>query len=61
VRQRIGQRAKGSEADRVTVIQIPYTETRDRDRPPAPWEVQQRKNLEYVALTRSRRTLTLVA
>jgi superfamily I DNA/RNA helicase len=54
-------RAKGSEADRVTVIQIPYTETRDRDRPPAPWEVQQRKNLEYVALTRSRRTLTLVA
>jgi DNA helicase II / ATP-dependent DNA helicase PcrA len=52
-------RAKGSEASNVTYIQIPYSESRDRDRPPQPWEIQQRKNLRYVALTRSQDTLIL--
>lgn len=53
-------RAKGSEARRVAYIQIPYSEKRDRNRPPQPWESQQRKNLRYVALTRSLDTLTLI-
>jgi superfamily I DNA/RNA helicase len=54
-------RAKGSEARRVTYIQVPYGEKRDKLRPPQPWELQQRKNLRYVALTRSLHWLTLVA
>ncbi|WP_422928620.1 UvrD-helicase domain-containing protein [Singulisphaera sp. PoT] len=54
-------RAKGSEARRVTYIQIPYSEKRDRDRPPQQWELDQRRNLRYVALSRSLETLTLVS
>jgi hypothetical protein len=53
-------RAKGSEARRVHYIQVPYSEKRDKVRPPQPWEVQQRKNLRYVALTRSLDYLNLV-
>jgi superfamily I DNA/RNA helicase len=53
-------RAKGSESRRVFYLQIPYSEKRDAYRPPQPWEVQQRKNLRYVALTRSLSGLYLV-
>lgn len=54
-------RAKGSEAHNVTYIQIPYSEKRDKQRPPQPWELDQRRNLRYVALTRSMHSLTLVS
>jgi DNA helicase-2/ATP-dependent DNA helicase PcrA len=54
-------RAKGSEARRVTYIQIPYSEKRDKARPPQQWERDQRRNLRYVALTRSLESLTLVS
>lgn len=54
-------RAKGSEAKSVSYIQVPYSERRDKVRPPAPWEMQQRRNLRYVALTRSLDSLTLIA
>ncbi len=54
-------RAKGSESHNVTYIQIPYNEKRDKDRPPQPWELSQRRNLRYVALTRSMHSLTLVS
>ncbi len=53
-------RAKGSEARRVAYIQVPFSERRDRLRPPQPWELQQRRNLRYVTLTRSLDTLTLI-
>jgi superfamily I DNA/RNA helicase len=53
-------RAKGSEARNVAYIQIPFSEARDRRRPPQPWELDQRRNLRYVALTRSMERLTLV-
>lgn len=53
-------RAKGSEARDVTYLQIPFSEKRDRERPPQSWELQQRKNLRYVALSRSSHRLTLV-
>lgn len=53
-------RAKGSEAERVAYIQVPYSEKRDRDRPPQPWELDQRRNLRYIALTRSMDELTIV-
>jgi DNA helicase-2/ATP-dependent DNA helicase PcrA len=52
-------RAKGSEARRVTYLQVPYGLRRDRERPPQQWELDQRRNLRYVALTRSLDTLTL--
>lgn len=52
-------RAKGSEARDVTYIQVPYSESRDKKKPPQPWELQQRTNLRYVALTRSLDTLVL--
>lgn len=52
-------RAKGSEAKRVTYLQVPYAEQRDRAKPSPPWEHQQRRNLRYVALTRSMEVLTL--
>jgi DNA helicase-2/ATP-dependent DNA helicase PcrA len=54
-------RAKGSEARNVLYIQIPYGERRDRERPPAQWELDQRRNLRYVALTRSLDSLTLIS
>lgn len=54
-------RAKGSEARSVIYIQVPYGEKRDRERPPQPWELQQRRNLRYVAVTRSLHSLTLVS
>lgn len=53
-------RAKGSEAREVYYIQIPYSVERDKKRPPHPWELQQRRNIEYVALTRSLDSLTLL-
>ena len=53
-------RAKGSEARSVYYIQVPFNEKRDKVRPPQPWEIQQRCNLRYVALTRSLDRLTLV-
>lgn len=52
-------RAKGSEARRVTYIDVPYSAKRDKDRPPQPWELQQRRNLRYVALTRSLHSMTV--
>lgn len=52
-------RAKGSEARRVHYLRVPYSEPRDRDRPVPAWVAQQRRNLEYVALTRSLDHLTL--
>lgn len=54
-------RAKGSEARNVTLIQIPYSQKRDKIRPPKPWQLDQRRNLEYVSKTRSLDTLTLIA
>jgi hypothetical protein len=54
-------RAKGSEARNVTYIQVPYSEKRDRVNPPQDWEISQRRNLRYVALTRSMDRLTLVS
>lgn len=53
-------RAKGSEARRIIYIQIPYGEKRDKQRPPQQWERDQRRNLRYVAVTRSLHSLTLV-
>ncbi len=53
-------RAKGSEARNVLYIQVPYGEKRDRERPPQQWELDQRRNLRYVALTRSLHSLTLI-
>jgi superfamily I DNA/RNA helicase len=53
-------RAKGSEARSVYYIQIPYSEKRDARRPPQQWELDQRRNLRYVALTRSMDSLTLI-
>ena len=53
-------RAKGSEARNVFYIQIPYGEKRDKLRPPQQWELDQRRNLRYVALTRSLHSLTLI-
>ncbi len=52
-------RAKGSEARSVVYIQVPYGQKRDRERPPQQWELDQRRNLRYVALTRSLHSLTL--
>ena len=49
-------RAKGSEAERVFFVDAPHT----RD-PATPVEAQQRENLRYVALTRSKRVLYLIA
>jgi superfamily I DNA/RNA helicase len=54
-------RAKGSEAERVLLINIPYSEKRDKLKPPQPWEIQQRNNLSYVALTRSTQSLTIAS
>lgn len=54
-------RAKGSEARNVTYIQVPYSEKRDRIDPPKQWEINQRRNLRYVAVTRSSDKLTLVS
>lgn len=48
-------RAKGSEADRVFLLDIPYTREPRQD-----WEHDQRRNLRYVALTRSRQSLWLL-
>ena len=52
-------RAKGSEAETVIYLDVPYPLKRDRTRPPQAWELQQRRNLRYVALTRSLNTMTL--
>jgi DNA helicase-2/ATP-dependent DNA helicase PcrA len=54
-------RAKGSEAKRVLYIQVPYSEAKDRVKPPQQWERDQRRNLRYVALTRSLDSLTLLS
>jgi DNA helicase II / ATP-dependent DNA helicase PcrA len=54
-------RAKGSEAERVHLIDIPFSEFRDKIRPPADWELAQRRNLKYVALTRSKSHLSLLS
>jgi DNA helicase II / ATP-dependent DNA helicase PcrA len=54
-------RAKGSEAERVHLIDIPFSEFRDKLRPPADWELAQRRNLRYVALTRSKFHLSLLS
>lgn len=53
-------RAKGMEARDVFYLQPEKETERDRKRPPQDWEVQQRRNIEYVALTRSLHSLTLV-
>lgn len=53
-------RAKGSEARRVMFLDVPYSAKRDRERPPQPWELQQRANLRYVALTRSLHSLSIL-
>ena len=53
-------RAKGSEARRVFFVDVPYSEARDKKRPPSPWELRQRENLRYVALTRSLNSLYFV-
>lgn len=47
-------RAKGLEADSVFYLKCPMRE------PKADWEVQQQRNLHYVGLTRSKRSLTFV-
>jgi DNA helicase-2/ATP-dependent DNA helicase PcrA len=49
-------RAKGSEARRVLFLDKPYCDRK----PPAAWEADQRRNLRYVALTRSLQSLTLI-
>jgi DNA helicase II / ATP-dependent DNA helicase PcrA len=54
-------RAKGSEARNVAYLQIPFGEARDKLRPPPRWELDQRRNLRYVALSRSFDSLTLVS
>lgn len=54
-------RAKGSEAERVYLLDEPYDFNRDRLRPPPAWEVLQRANLRYVALTRSLDSLTIIS
>lgn len=55
-------RAKGSEANEVHYLQAPYGDAGGRPgRGPQPWEFDQRRNLRYVALTRSRRSLTLLS
>lgn len=51
-------RAKGSEAGSVFFIDKPYSAVGRRSTP-QPWEEQQRLNLRYVALTRSKRSLTM--
>jgi DNA helicase-2/ATP-dependent DNA helicase PcrA len=48
-------RAKGLEADRVWIIDAPTKA------PKLDWEIQQQRNLSYVALTRAKKTLTFVA
>jgi hypothetical protein len=53
-------RAKGSEARDVRYIQVPYSEKRDAFRQPQQWELDQRRNLRYVALTRSLDSLILI-
>ena len=53
-------RAKGSESRRVFLIDIPYSDAIDKKRPPSPWEITQRENLRYVALTRSLDSLYFV-
>jgi DNA helicase-2/ATP-dependent DNA helicase PcrA len=56
-------RAKGSEANRVHYLVVPYGEKKARDGVPKPvpqWELDQRRNLEYVALTRSRLFLSIL-
>jgi hypothetical protein len=53
-------RAKGSEAGTVLLIDLPYP-ARTRDgRPVPPAELGQRRNLSYVARTRSKDTLVLI-
>jgi len=47
-------RAKGLEADRVFLLEVATRAPRQE------WEAQQRRNLRYVALTRSKRELTFV-
>lgn len=53
-------RAKGSEARRVTFLDIPYGQA-PRGREVPAWELEQRRNLRYVALTRSLEHLHLVS
>lgn len=47
-------RAKGSEAERIWLIEVPPKPTK------IPWQIQQSKNLRYVALTRSKDTLNII-
>lgn len=54
-------RAKGSEAERVYFIDLPDRIDRKTHKPAPPWEADQRRNLRYVALTRSLNTLSLVS
>lgn len=51
-------RAKGSENHEVHYLRKPWFIPRNRDL--QDWEIQERANLEYVALTRSRQSMTLV-
>jgi DNA helicase II / ATP-dependent DNA helicase PcrA len=53
-------RAKGSEATNVYLVDIPFSANRDREKPPADWELTQRRNLKYVSYTRSRNKLTII-
>jgi DNA helicase II / ATP-dependent DNA helicase PcrA len=53
-------RAKGSEARRVTFLDVPYAPS-PRGRTLPAWEGEQRRNLRYVALTRSLERLHVVA
>jgi DNA helicase II / ATP-dependent DNA helicase PcrA len=56
-------RAKGSEARSVYLIQIPYNVQHDRyrrERPLPNWQIDARRNLSYVGLTRSLDSLYIV-
>lgn len=53
-------RAKGSEARNVLLLDVPYSVKRDKMRPPRPWELHQRRNLRYVAYTRSLSSMNLI-
>lgn len=53
-------KAKGSEADRVVYLVVPYSKGSDKRKPPSDEERQQRQNLTYVALTRSKDYMKIV-
>ncbi len=51
-------RAKGAESENVTILQKPWFQPRNRNL--RDWEVLQRQNLDYVAVTRSKSVMNLV-